>query len=46
MDTTSFKAGVRQMAYEDQNGALKIFVNGRRLIARGGNWGFGESMLR
>jgi hypothetical protein len=25
---------------------LKIWVNGRRFIARGGNWGFPESMLR
>lgn len=45
-DRKSFKAGVRQMTYDDQDGALKIYVNGRRLIAKGGNWGFGESMLR
>jgi len=25
---------------------LKIFINGRRFIPRGGNWGFPESMLR
>ena len=25
---------------------LKIWINGRRFIARGGNWGFPESMLR
>jgi hypothetical protein len=25
---------------------LKIWINGRRFIARGGNWGFSESMLR
>lgn len=41
-----FKAGLRQMTYKDDNGALKIYVNGRRLISKGGNWGFGESMLR
>jgi hypothetical protein len=46
LDTKAFKSGVRQMTYNDEDGALKIFVNGRRLVARGGNWGFGESMLR
>ncbi len=25
---------------------LRIWINGRSFIARGGNWGFGESMLR
>ena len=46
LDIKAFKAGVRQMTYDDESGALKIWVNGRRFIARGGNWGFGESMLR
>ncbi len=45
-DTKSFRAGVRQFTYAEENGALKIFINGRRFIARGGNWGFPESMLR
>ena len=45
-DTKSFRAGVRQFTYTDEGGALKIFINGRRFIARGGNWGFPESMLR
>ena len=34
------------MTYSEEGGALKIWINGRRFIARGGNWGFGESMLR
>ena len=34
------------MTYSEDGGALKIWINGRRFIARGGNWGFGESMLR
>ena len=42
----AFKAGVRHMTYNEDGGDLRIFVNGRRLIAKGGNWGFGESMLR
>lgn len=44
-DSKSFKAGVRQFTYSEENGALKIFVNGRRFIGRGGNWGFSESNL-
>lgn len=42
----SFKAGLRQMTFSEDGGALRIWVNGRRFVARGGNWGFGESMLR
>ncbi|HEX7572086.1 MAG TPA: discoidin domain-containing protein, partial [Bacteroidota bacterium] len=45
-DSCSFMTGVRQMSYSEEGGALKIWVNGRRFIARGGNWGFPESMLR
>ena len=45
-DTTHFQAGVRQFTYTEEGGALRIYVNGRRFIARGGNWGFPESMLR
>jgi hypothetical protein len=45
-DTKSFQVGIRQFTYDDSSGGLKIFINGRRFIARGGNWGFSESMLR
>ncbi|MFZ0861650.1 MAG: discoidin domain-containing protein [Candidatus Sulfotelmatobacter sp.] len=45
-DTKRLKAGIRQMAYGEDDGTLRIFINGRRFIARGGNWGFSESMLR
>ena len=45
-DKTSFKAGVRQFTYSEDGGVLKIWINGRRFIPRGGNWGFPESMLR
>lgn len=45
-DRKAFKAGVRQMSYSEQGGDLRIWVNGRRFIAKGGNWGFSESMLR
>ena len=42
----AFKAGIRQMAGSEEDGKLRLFINGQRFIARGGNWGFGESMLR
>lgn len=44
-DSTSFRAGVKQFTYAVDNGALKLFINGRRFIGRGGNWGFAESNL-
>ena len=45
-DSKSFQAGVRQFTYSEDGGVLKMWINGRRFIARGGNWGFSESMLR
>jgi beta-galactosidase/beta-glucuronidase len=45
-DEASFKVGIRQFTYSEEGGILRIWVNGRRFIARGGNWGFSESMLR
>ena len=45
-DAQTFEAGVRQFTYSEEGGALRMWINGRRFIPRGGNWGFGESMLR
>ncbi|HUX83669.1 MAG TPA: discoidin domain-containing protein [Chitinophagaceae bacterium] len=45
-DRWSFLAGVREMTYSQEGGALRIWVNGRRFIPRGGNWGFAEDLLR
>ncbi|HUB34656.1 MAG TPA: hypothetical protein VMA31_16585, partial [Bryobacteraceae bacterium] len=45
-DARHFQAGIRQFTYSEDGGALRIWVNGRRFVARGGNWGFPESMLR
>jgi len=42
----AFKTGIRQMTYSEDGGDLRIWINGRRFVARGGNWGFAESMLR
>ncbi|MFZ0456820.1 MAG: sugar-binding domain-containing protein [Ignavibacteriaceae bacterium] len=45
-DSASFRTGIREMSYSEAGGVLKIWINGRRFIGRGGNWGFPESMLR
>jgi len=45
-DTKALKVGVRQMTYSKEGGVLRIWINGRRLVPKGGNWGFSESMLR
>ncbi len=46
VDRKAFKAGIRQMTSNEDGGILRMFINGRRFIPKGGNWGFGESMLR
>jgi hypothetical protein len=53
-DSKSFKAGVKQYTFnadarpgvENDANALKIWINGRRFVGRGGNWGFPEVLLR
>ena len=45
-DSKAFCVGIRQFTYSEEGGALKIRVNGRRLVCRGGNWGFPEINLR
>jgi hypothetical protein len=45
-DSKKFHIGIREMSYSEEGGVLKLWVNGRRFIGFGGNWGFSESMLR
>ena len=45
-DMKALQVGIRQFTYSEDGGALKIWINGRRFIPLGGNWGFSESMLR
>lgn len=40
-----YKAGIREMKYVDANDSLRIYINGRRFIPLGGNWGFDEHNL-
>ena len=46
LDRKNFNAGIRQITSDETGGKLHLFINGRRLIAKGGSWGFSESMLR
>lgn len=45
-DRKRFKAGLRQFTHSLDGGTLRMWINGRRFVPRGGNWGFPESMLR
>ena len=44
-DSLRFKAGIREITWDEQDGALRLFVNGRRLVPLGGNWGFSQQNL-
>lgn len=39
------KCGVRHMQYTLEQTAMQMFINGRRFIGHGGNWGFSECNL-
>ena len=41
----TFKQGIRQMSYKDKSTRLTVYVNGRRVVPLGGNWGFSEHNL-
>jgi GT2 family glycosyltransferase len=45
LSVIKWKQGIRQMTYKDNSSALKIYVNGRRVVPMGGNWGFPEVNL-
>lgn len=44
-DKHEYKVGVREMTFNEDNSTLTLYINGRRFIGRGGNWGFGENNL-
>ena len=44
-DRTDFRVGLRQVDTDEEGGVLHLYVNGRRFIGRGGNWGFSENNL-
>ena len=44
-DSIDYRAGIRQMSYNDAETKLKLYANGRRVVPLGGNWGFSENNL-
>lgn len=44
-DSKEQKMGVREMSYDTTGGIIDLYINGRRLICNGGNWGFPEINL-
>ncbi len=44
-DAVNYKAGIREMKTVDKDTKLKIYINHRRLIPKGGNWAFSENNL-
>lgn len=44
-DRIAYKTGIRQMTFNEDNGILNMYINGKRFVGRGGNWGFSESNL-
>ena len=45
-DRTEFNVGIRQVEAKEIDEVLFLYINGRRFIGRGGNWGFSENNLR
>ena len=45
VSSIDYKAGIREMKYVDAKDSLRIYINGRRFIPLGGNWGFDEHNL-
>ncbi len=44
-DSKDFRAGIRQLTFNEDNDVLSMYINGRRFIGRGGNLGFSEANL-
>lgn len=45
IDSLHYKAGIRQMSYKETSTRLQLYVNHRRVVPLGGNWGFSEANL-
>ena len=44
-DAVKFKAGIREVTTTEKDTWLRIYINHRRLIPKGGNWAFSENNL-
>jgi hypothetical protein len=45
-DSKQIKFGIRQYSYDTVGSVFHIYVNGKRIFVKGGNWGMSEYMLR
>jgi len=45
-DTTSFRFGVRTVARNDVGGNMLVYINGQKILCRGGSWGMDEAMKK
>ena len=44
-DALEFKAGIREVKTTEKDTQLRIYINHRRLVPKGGNWAFSENNL-
>jgi hypothetical protein len=45
-DAIAFRTGIRRVLGSTEGSVLRLWVNGRRFVPKGGNWGFPEALLR
>ncbi|MFA5329848.1 MAG: discoidin domain-containing protein [Prolixibacteraceae bacterium] len=45
-DSKTIKFGIKQYSYDTNGGDLHVWINGKRVFLKGGNWGMSEYMLR
>lgn len=45
-DSVRLSFGIRKYSYDTIGGVLHIWINGRKVFVRGGNWGMSEYLLR
>lgn len=43
--TIDYRAGIREVTFSHRDTRLQLYINGRRFIPLGGNWGFSENHL-
>jgi len=46
VDTKTATFGVRRYEYRKENTTMVVYVNGKKVYCKGGNWGMSEFMLR
>ena len=44
-DVINYKAGIREVKTTEKDTQLRIYINNRRLVPKGGNWAFSENNL-